>query len=104
MADSQYGSPEGQDSIHRGNNKLLESTLARMASYFERQENMTNGGEQSTTEVLEDVALKRFQKFYPLRFNEKERKEIAEGWIESMNDIYDALRYSEERKVAFGKY
>ena len=56
------------------------------------------------TKVPEDVALERFQKFHPPKFNGKGGEEIAEGWIESMNNIYDALRYSEERKVAFRKY
>ena len=60
MTDSPYGSPEGQDSVHGGNNHVLESILARMASYFKRQENKTNRGERSTTEVPEDVALERF--------------------------------------------
>ena len=51
MIDSHYGSPEGQDSVHGGNNHLLESTLARMASYFERQENRTDRGERGTIYV-----------------------------------------------------
>ena len=54
----------------------LESTMARMASYFERQErqngnggNGGNGGRFTPTEVPDDVALERFQKFKPPRFS-----------------------------------
>ena len=29
---------------------------------------------------------------------------MTEKWIETMNDIYDALKYSDERKITFGKF
>ena len=29
---------------------------------------------------------------------------MAEKWIEAIDDIYEALQYSEVRKVAFGKF
>ena len=38
MSEASGEPSEGQDSVHGGNNHLLESTLARMANYFERQE------------------------------------------------------------------
>ena len=38
MAESPFGTPDGENSVQGGNNHLLESTLARMTSYFERQE------------------------------------------------------------------
>ena len=104
MAKSGDEHNEGHDNIYDGNNHQLELTLAKMANYFERQEERFDRGDRIMTEVPEDVALERFQKFRPPKFNGKGGEEIAEGWIESMNDIYDALRYFEERKVIFGKY
>ena len=104
MAESPFGTPEGENSVQGGTNHLLESTLARMASYFERQEGKVDRGERILAEVPNDVALERFHKFRPPRFNGTGGEEEAEKWIDAMNDIYDALQYSEARKVAFGKF
>ena len=61
MADSRYGSPEGQDSVQGENNHhFLESTLARMANYFERQEGRIDKIDRTLTEVSDDVAFERF--------------------------------------------
>ena len=91
------------------NNHDLESTLARLANYFERQEerqngNGRNGGKVTLTEVPDDIALERFQKFKPPRFSGKMDEETAERWIESMEDIYETLNYSELRKMSFGRF
>ena len=91
------------------NNHDLESTLARMANYFEWQEerhngNSRNGGRVAPTDVLDDVALEQFQKFKPPRFSREMDEETAERWIESMEDIYETLNYSELRKVLFGRF
>ena len=95
---------EGQDSVHGENNHLLESTLVRMANYFECQKIRVERDEQATTDVPNDVALERFQKFLPPKFNGKGEKKIAKRWIEAMTDIYDSMMYSEERKIAFEKF
>ena len=63
MAESPFGIPKGENSVQCGNNHLLESTLAKMASYFERQEGRLDRGERFLTEVPNDVALERFRKF-----------------------------------------
>ena len=103
MPESPNRSPEGQDSVH-GENNHLESTLVRMANYFERQEGRVERDEQATTDVPNDEALERFQKFQPPKFNRKGREKTTERWIEAMTDIYDAMMYSGERKVTFGKF
>ena len=104
MAESPVNSTEGENSVQGENNYVLESTLARMASYLERQEGRRNMGERVNAEAPNDVALERFHKFRPLRFNGSGGEEEAERWIDAINDIYDALQYSEARKVAFGKF
>ena len=105
MADSRSRSPEGQDSVQGDNNNhLLESTLARMANYFERQEGMLDRGERIVTDIPDDVALERFQKFRPPRFSGEMGEEVAEKWIDAMEDIYEALQCSERRKVAFARF
>ena len=104
MAESPVNSTEGENSVQGENNHLLDSTLARMASYLERQEGRRNRRERATAEVPNDIALERFQKFRPPRFNGMGGEEEAERWIDAMNDLYDALQYSEARKVAFGKF
>ena len=70
MANSRSRLPEGQDSVQGDNNNhLLESTLARMANYFERQEGRLDRGERIATDIPNDVILERFQKFRPPRFS-----------------------------------
>ena len=83
MSEASGEQSEGQDSVHGGNNHLLESNLARMANYFERQEERQNEGRGNenrvnTTMVPEDVTLERFQKFKPPRFNGEKDEETAE--------------------------
>ena len=55
-------------------------------------------------EVSNDAALERFHKFRPPKFGGIGGEEAAETWIESMNDIYEVLQYTDTRKVAFGKF
>ena len=52
----------------------------------------------------EDVALERFQKFRPPKFNGKTRDEGAERWLENIVGIFKALGYGEERKVNFAVF
>ena len=104
MADIPHGASEGDDSVHGGNNHQLESTLARMASYFERQEGRVNDRGRDSMEVSNDVALERFHKFRSSRFSGAGGEESAEMWIDAMNDIYKVLQYSDDRKVTFGEF
>ena len=78
--------------------------MARMADFFERQGNRWNENERVTTEVTDDVALERFQKFRPLIFNGEKDDEVAKNWIETMEKIFRALKYTDERKFAFGNF
>ena len=110
MSEASGDMNEGQESTREANNNHdLESTLVRMVNYFERQEgwqngNGGNGGRTVPTEVPDDVALERFQKFKPPRFSGEKDEETVERWIESMEDIYETLNYSELRKVSFGRF
>ena len=106
MAESRGETVEGQGSSQGGNNNnhQMESTLARMADFLERQENRRNESDHTSSEVPNDVALERFQKFRPPKFNGEMGEEMAEKWIEAIEDIFEALNYSDMRKVAFGKF
>ena len=93
-------SGEGSGSNPNDNvNNPLVMTLTQIAEYFKRQE-----ARAETLEISEDVALERFQKFGPPRFNGEGGEEIAEKWIEGMEDIYKVLRYQDERKISFGEF
>ena len=48
-------------------------------------------------EIGEDRALKRFQKFSPLKFLRGSDLEIVERWMEAMINIFAALKNTEER-------
>ena len=50
------------------------------------------------------MALERFQKFKPPTFNGQVGDEVAENWIETMEKIFRALKYTDARKVSFGKF
>ena len=78
--------------------------MARMADFLERKGNRWNENERVTTEVTDDVALERFQKFRPPTFNGEMGDEVAENWIETMEKIFRALNYTDGRKVAFGEF
>ena len=56
------------------------------------------------TEVPDNFALERFQKFKRPKFSGEKDEEVTEMWIEAMEDIYETLNYSEPRKVSFGKF
>ena len=104
MSTSRNENMEGEGSAQCNNNQQLDSTLARMADFFDEQRNKWNENERSTSEVPDDVALERFQKFWPPTFNGELGDEVAEKWIESMDKIYRALRYNDARKVAFAEF
>ena len=75
------------------------TVLAQMVEYFKRQENRAE-----VLEIANDIVLQRFQKFNPPKFSREANVKMAEKWIEVMEDIYDALKYSDERKITFGKF
>ena len=54
--------------------------------------------------MSDDVVLERFQKFRPPTFNGEMGDEVAENWIETMEKIFWALKYTDERKVEFEKF
>ncbi|XP_027152186.1 uncharacterized protein LOC113752265 [Coffea eugenioides] len=56
------------------------------------------GNQQRDPEVGEDRALERFQKFAPPKFLRGPNPEVAENWLERMEDIFAALHYTEERQ------
>ena len=80
-------------------NVQLATALIQITEYFKRQETQAE-----TLEISEDVALEHFQKFRPPRFNGESGEEIAEKWIEAMEDIYKVLKYKDERKISFGEF
>ena len=67
------GNTQGGDN----NNPQLKSTMARMVDYFERQKSRKNLNAQIIFEVPNDIALERFQKFRPLKFNGEVGEKIA---------------------------
>ena len=71
-------------------NAQLATALAQIAEYFKRQENRSEA-----LETANDVALERFQKFKPPKFNGEANEEMAERWMEAIEDIYTVLKYTE---------
>ena len=45
-----------------------------------------------------------FKKFNPLKFDGEPDEEKAERWMETLEDIYAALKYTEEWKVKFAVF
>ena len=80
-------------------NMQLVATLTQLVEFFKRQETRVE-----TIEIADDVALERFQKFGPPKFNGEANEEVAERWMDTMENIYAVLRYTEERKVRFGVF
>ena len=80
-------------------NAQLVMTLTQITEYFKRQETRAEN-----LEISEDVALERFQKFGPPRFNGEGGEEIYKKWIEGMEDIYKVMKYQDERKISFGNF
>ena len=78
MATSGNASNEGEAS-NNNNNPVLDSTLARMAEFFDDQRNRWNErGGRAGVEVTDDMALERFQKFNPLKYNGEPGVEATE--------------------------
>ena len=102
MATQGNANNEGESS--NNNNQQLDSTLARMAKFFDEQRIRWNGGGRAGAKVTNDLASERFQKFNSPKYDGEPSVEVAEKWIESIEKIYKALRYSDARKVAFAKF
>ena len=93
---------EGSGSNPAGSvNAQLVITLTKMNEYFEKQEARIRILEQPNLETADDVALERFQKFHPLRFNGQPDEKKAERWMKTLDDICAALKYTKEQKVTF---
>jgi hypothetical protein len=53
----------------------------------------------------ENEALERFLKFQPPIFiGEAEQDHKVEAWLESLEDIFKTLQYSEERMIKFAAF
>ena len=105
MASSGNANLEGESSAQGNNsNQLLDSTLVKMADFFDEQRTRRNGHDRNGPDAPDDVALERFLKFRPPTFSGDMGIEIAEKWIDSMEKIYKTLKYGDERKVAFAEY
>ena len=93
---------EGSESNSTGNvNTQLVTAMTRMTEYFEaRIEKL----EQPKLEATDDLALRRFQKLQPPKFDGEADVEKAENWMETLEDIYAALEYTEEQKVKFAAF
>ena len=105
MTDLRNETVERQDDMQGGNNNpLLESIFVGMTECFGRPEIRERWNKQTMSDVPNDVVLVRFQKFRTPTFNGEGGVEEAEKWIEGMEKIYRALKYSDERKVAFGEF
>jgi hypothetical protein len=53
----------------------------------------------------EDEVLKCFLKFQsPIFVGEVEQDQKAEAWLESLEDIFRTLQYSEERMIKFSTF
>ena len=87
--------------------------IQRMADLLERMVNQQAQGQGGDAGNLgnnvgnqegEDRALERFQKFAPPKFIGGPNPDLAEGWLDRMLDIFAALRYSEERQIAFAVF
>ncbi|KZV33719.1 hypothetical protein F511_33352 [Dorcoceras hygrometricum] len=46
-----------------------------------------------------ELVLARFQRMNPLTFNGAESGLIAEGWLEHMEELFDVIEYSPERRL-----
>ena len=101
MATPGNGNNEGESS---NNNQQLDSTLAKMAKFFEEQRNRWMGSRMMDAKVADDKALKRFQQFNPPTYDGELSVEVAERWIELMEKIYKALGYSDARKMALAEF
>ena len=96
----EFGTGSGSTSVENLNAQLVIA-LTRMNEYFEKQDAQIGRLEQPILETVEDVALERFQKFSPPTFDGESNEEQAERWMETLEDIYAALKYTEEQKVKF---
>ena len=77
----EHGNERGEEPVNNPveiENAQLTTAITRIADYFERQENWTKETEQSNRKDTDDVALVRFLKFHPPKFNGKPDVEEAE--------------------------
>ena len=77
-------------------NIQLVNALTRMTEFFEKHEAQIARLEQSNLKMADDVALKGFLKFNPLKFDGEPDEEKAERWMETLENIYAALKYIEK--------
>ena len=83
--------------------------LNRMIDLLERVVKQSGSGigpthQRRDLEVGEDKTLERFQKFAPPKFMGGPNPEIAKNWLEAMVNIFEALKYPENRQVTFSVF
>ena len=86
------GGEEG-DQIATAINRMTD-LLGRLVD----QQGQVTGNQQRDSDVGEDRALERFQKFAPPKFLGGPGSEITENWFKRMVDIFAALHYIAEDK------
>lgn len=64
---------------------------------IEEQQGQTPINQPRNLEISGDEALEQFQKFTPPKFFGGPDPETAELWLETMNAIFAAMNYPEER-------
>jgi hypothetical protein len=71
----------------------VEATLEKVADVFQPMSD-------PRTPQSDDVALERFLKFYPRTFfGGAEQDQLAEQWLEQLEEIYQTLHYTNKQKV-----
>ncbi|XP_027155645.1 uncharacterized protein LOC113756018 [Coffea eugenioides] len=102
--------PEGEN---ENEPDQVATAIQRMADLLERMVNQQgqgqgqhagNPGNNAGNNDREDRALERFHKFAPPKFVGGPNPDLAEGWLDSMLDIFAALGYAEERKISFAVF
>ena len=85
----------------------MDAVMQRMTELLERvvdrQDQLQGQGNQGNHEG-EDRALERFQRFQPPKFLGGPSPDVAESWMDRMLDIFAALGYTEEWKIAFAVF
>ncbi|XP_027150344.1 uncharacterized protein LOC113750581 [Coffea eugenioides] len=90
---------EGEDQVATAIQQMT-NILARLVE----QQGQTLVNQPRDPEMGQDRALERFQKFSPPKLLGGSDPEVAEGWLETMINIFAALNYAEERQMQFANF
>mgnify|MGYP004716295223 CR=1 FL=1 len=75
----------------------MTNSLTRLVE----QQGQTLVNQFRDSEMGQDKALERFQKFFSPKFLGGPNPEATERWLETMINIFAALNYTEDRQVHF---